>query len=105
MKSDACRSASRTEAVVTVEDCSNIIDLSFEDLRIYPNPNNGQFTITNSKKMTDVIITDLQGKVIYNSNYINLNKVNVELNNLERGMYMINIKTNEGMTTKTVTIH
>ena len=57
LKSDACRSASRTEAVVTVEDCSNIIDLSFEDLRIYPNPNNGQFTITNSKKMTDVIIT------------------------------------------------
>ena len=104
LKSDACRSASRTETVVTVEDCSNIIDLSFEDLRIYPNPNNGQFTITNSQEMTDVIITDLQGKVIYNSNNINLNKVNVELNNLERGMYMINIQTNDGMITKTVTI-
>ena len=96
---DACRSASRTEAVVTVEDCSNINELSFRDLTIYPNPNNGQFTITNSQEMTEVIITDLQGKVIYNNNNINLNKVNVELNDLERGMYMINIKTVDGRIT------
>jgi hypothetical protein len=101
---DACRSTGRTEAVVTVEDCSNIIDLSFEDLKIYPNPNNGLFTITNSQEMTDVVITDLQGKIIYNSRNINLKKVNVELNNFERGMYMINIKTNNGIVTKTVTV-
>ena len=102
----ACRSTGRTEAVVTVEDCSNtnIIDLSFEDLRIYPNPNNGLFTITNSQEMTDVVITDLQGKIVYNSRNINLTKVNVELNGLERGMYMINIKTIDGIITKTVTI-
>ena len=28
LKDDACRSASRTEAVVTVEDCSNILELA-----------------------------------------------------------------------------
>ena len=54
--------------------------------------------------MTEVIVTDLQGKVIYNNNNINLNKVNVELNDLERGMYMINIKTVDGRITKTVTV-
>jgi hypothetical protein len=104
LKADACTSASRTEAVVTVEDCSNINELSFKDLSIYPNPNNGQFTITNSQEMTEVIITDLQGKVIYNNTNINLNKVNVELSELERGMYMINIKTVDGRITKTITV-
>lgn len=100
---DACRSE-RTEAVVTVNDCSNINELSFKDLNIYPNPNNGQFTITNSQEITDVIITDLQGKVVYNNSNINLNNVNVELIDLERGMYMINLKTIDGMITKTVTL-
>jgi hypothetical protein len=99
-----CPSTTRTEAVVTVEDCSSIGELLFKDLNIYPNPNNGLFTITNSQEITDVIITDLQGKIVYNSRNINLNKVNVELNNLERGMYMINIETNDGMITKTVTL-
>ena len=100
---DACRSA-RTEAVVTVEDCSNINELSFKDLSIYPNPNNGQFTITNSQEMTELIITDLQGKVILDNVNINLNKVNIDLTDFERGMYMINIKTIDGMITKTVTV-
>jgi len=100
---DACRSE-RTEAVVTVNDCSNINELSFKDLSIYPNPNNGQFTITNSQEITELVITDLQGKVIYNNNNINLNKLNVELIDLERGMYMINIKTIDGMITKTITV-
>ena len=99
-----CTSPTRTEAVVTVEDCSNINELSFKDLSIYPNPNNGQFTITNSQEMTELIITDLQGKVILNNVNINLNKVNIDLTDFKRGMYMINIKTIDGMITKTVTV-
>jgi len=99
-----CRSTTRTEAVVTVEDCSNINELSFSDLNIYPNPNNGEFTITNSQEITELIITDLQGKIVFNNSSINLNKVNVELSNLERGVYMINIQTNDGMITKRITV-
>ena len=99
-----CRSTTRTEAVVTVEDCSNINELSFGDLNIYPNPNNGEFTITNSQEITELIITDLQGKIVYNNSSINLNKVNVELSNLERGVYMINIQTNDGTITKRITV-
>ena len=101
---DACTSLSRAGAEVVVNDCSNINELSFKDLNIYPNPNNGQFTITNSQEITELNIIDLQGKVVYNNNNINLNKVNVELVDLERGMYMINIKTIDGMITKTITV-
>jgi hypothetical protein len=54
--------------------------------------------------MTEVVITDLQGKIVYNSRNINLTKVNVELNNLERGMYMINIKTENDITSKTIVV-
>ncbi|MDA8670451.1 T9SS type A sorting domain-containing protein, partial [Flavobacteriales bacterium] len=89
LKDDACRSASRTEAVVTVEDCSNILELAKGDLDVYPNPNNGSFTVENSVDIVKLTITDVHGKIVQSINEINLNKVDVDLTDLEKGMYMI----------------
>jgi len=104
LKDDACVSATRTEAVVTVEECSNINESSFKDLNIYPNPNNGQFTIDNSELISEVFITDLQGKVVYSNVNVNSQKLNIEMDYLERGMYMINIKTENDITSKTIVV-
>ena len=54
-----CASSSRAEAV-TVEDCSNILEVASANLDIYPNPNNGQFVIGNSDLISNVTITDVQ---------------------------------------------
>ena len=99
-----CVSTTRTEAVVTVEDCSNINESSFKDLNIYPNPNNGQFTIDNSELISEVFITDLQGKVVYSNVNVNSQKLNIEMDYLERGMYMINIKTATDNISKTIVV-
>ena len=104
LKDDACVSTTRTEAVVTVEDCSNINELSFKDLNIYPNPNNGQFTIANSELISEVFITDLQGKTVYINTNVNSKNLNIEMDNLERGMYMINIKTETDNITETIVV-
>ena len=104
LKDDACRSASRTEAVVTVEDCSNINELAKGNLDIYPNPNNGLFTISNSEDIVKVTVTDVHGKIVQSINEINLNKVDVDLTNLERGMYMINVETNNGTVMESVIV-
>ena len=37
-------------------------------------------------------------------NEINLNKVDVDLTELERGMYMINVETNNGTLTESVIV-
>jgi hypothetical protein len=105
LKDDACRSSLRSEAIVNVEDCSiNINELGFNDLRIYPNPNNGLFTIDNSEMITDVFISNLQGKVVYSNMNVNSKKLNIDMNYLQRGMYMINIKTENDITSKTIIV-
>jgi hypothetical protein len=104
LKDDACVSATRTEAVVTVLDCSNILELAKGNLDVYPNPNNGLFTISNSEDIVKVTVTDVHGKIVQSINEINLSKVDVDLTELERGMYMINVETNNGTLTESVIV-
>ena len=104
---DACRSLSRTEAVVVLDSCNttSVSEVSFENLKIYPNPNNGSFTIANSELINSVVIMDLQGKVVYRNDILNLYNLNVNLENLDRGMYMINIISENEITTKSIIIN
>jgi len=68
------------------------------DIRFYPNPNNGMlnYSIINSEVFYDkIIIYSINGKII-NSYSINSNKGHINLN-LERGIYFIRIKNNDGI--------
>ena len=100
---DACTST-RTEAVVTVLDCSNITELSQGNMDVYPNPNNGEFVITTSNEVMNVTITDVRGKVVYTNNKVNNKTINVNLSDLEKGMYMINVETTNGTMTENIII-
>jgi hypothetical protein len=104
---DACRSLSRTEAVVVLDSCNTttVSEVSFENLKIYPNPNNGSFTIANSELINSVVIMDLQGKVVYRNSNLNLYNLNVNLENLDRGMYMINIISENEIITKSIILN
>ena len=104
---NACRSLSRTEAVVTLDSCitTSVSEVSFENLKIYPNPNNGSFTINNSELISSVVITDLQGKVVFRNNNLNIYNLNVNLENLDRGMYLINIISENEITTKSIILN
>ena len=80
-----------------IVDNINIIDL--ENLRldeynnteisIYPNPTTDYININSSEKNNTIKITDLTGKVILNE--VNTTKINVR--QLTKGIYIINIKT------------
>ena len=104
---EACRSLSRTEAVVVLDSCNttSVSEVSFENLKIYPNPNNGSFTIANSELINSVVIMDLQGKVVYRNSNLNLYNLNVNLENLDRGMYMINIISENEIITKSIIVN
>ena len=54
--------------------------------------------------MRDIIITDLRGKNVYTNKNLNSNYLNIELDYLDRGMYLVNIISKNGIITKPVII-
>lgn len=77
------------------------IDLPDEiEVSVFPNPTNGKFTIQNAKGY-EVIITDISGRTIYNSQIKTASK-NIDLS-LENGLFIVYLKSDTGVyTTKLI---
>ncbi|MCB0482759.1 MAG: T9SS type A sorting domain-containing protein, partial [Flavobacteriales bacterium] len=72
---------------------------------LFPNPNNGNFNIHMDNAhgaAVSIEVIDITGKIIHSENYgsiaTELNK-EVNLNNLNAGMYMLNLRANDKMET------
>lgn len=69
---------------------------------IYPNPAANVVNITNSENMlvNQIIIYDITGKQLSTQNYNNENQIQLNVENLASGAYMLYIQTNEGLAVK-----
>ena len=90
----------RTAVDAIVVDCTNILEIGLEEFSLFPNPNNGNFTIINEgvSEEIDLSITDIQGKVVF-SKTLNFNKGEqkaLSLENIERGIYLVHLNTDNG---------
>ena len=76
---------------------------------VYPNPNNGTFHIQLNEVVSDfkISIFDVTGKTVYtnefsqNSDLVKEIKIEEEIS---KGIYFMNIKTNDGLVTKKIII-
>jgi hypothetical protein len=62
---------------------------------VFPNPNNGVFTISNLKPNVLIEILDLAGRSIYKTKAKN-EKITIQLNDLEKGIYIYTITDKQG---------
>lgn len=91
------------------------IDVKVEEVnasnlvKVYPNPNNGSFTLqvnnTGAEKAT-VEITDLQGRVVFVSNYSAATQLNeqIDLSNFANGIYNVKVTMNNSVEVVKVTV-
>jgi subtilisin-like proprotein convertase family protein len=86
-----------------VEICTQTImplgtkDFSLDNFRIYPNPNNGTFNIaftSDADAEIKIGVYDISGRQIFNQSYpsTGLFSENLQLNNLQSGIYMVNVQ-------------
>ena len=61
---------------------------------IYPNPNNGNFTISlkeSTKNIHSIEITDILGSTVYKKEKIQTNAINIDISNHLKGIYFVKI--------------
>jgi PKD repeat protein len=86
---------------IFVDDCVGIIDYTTQsDVRIFPNPNDGFFTIKSSLTMSKVEITNMDGKIIFSEN-INDNKTTISSVSVN-GIYSVRIYLTDTNNNRTV---
>ncbi|MBW6482565.1 MAG: T9SS type A sorting domain-containing protein [Vicingaceae bacterium] len=71
---------------------------SNNSVKIYPNPNNGSFTITHNLEGKNYVleIVDVMGKVVHRQLLeIKSNKILIDIHQLSNGIYFINILNNQ----------
>ena len=84
---------------------------SFENFSLFPNPNNGSFTVKFNSNVTEdvaIIITDIRGREIYQKSYKSNGKFdeNINLNGIQAGVYLVSITSSEsGHVTKKIIVH
>ncbi|WP_456438600.1 T9SS type A sorting domain-containing protein [Psychroserpens sp.] len=76
---------------------------------IFPNPNNGEFTIklnSNSGKDIKVDVLDIRGRRIFNNVYTNNGDFNetVKLDNVQSGMYLVTVNDGNNEITKRIIV-
>jgi len=76
----------------------------FESVKVYPNPSSGIFIIAmDDESDAQVDVYDVQGKIVRSLKHSGF-KSEVNLNNLPKGMYFVNIKSEKYKITKKIAI-
>ncbi|MBC7641850.1 MAG: T9SS type A sorting domain-containing protein [Flavobacterium sp.] len=99
----------------SLEICSQVVtqlandSFNFENFSLYPNPNNGNFTVkfdSGSNSKINITVNDIRGRKISEKNYNNtgLFSENIQLNNVQSGIYLVTIKDGEKQIVKKIVI-
>lgn len=95
--------------VCTVLPALGIDENSFQDFSLYPNPNNGDFTVkftSTSSNDVKINVHDIRGRKVYEKSYFNTGAFNqnVNLGKTQSGVYLVTIVDGEKKIVKRIVI-
>jgi len=91
--------ASSTDTLLGVE----TVVISDGSFAVFPNPATNVINIANDNtKIKAITMTDLNGRIVKQSSFENLSKVQLNISELASGVYMMNIQSAEGEVTKKI---
>jgi hypothetical protein len=107
---DANGCTNTASATITVNVCTSVAEqVSLNGVSLFPNPNNGVFTIAVNVNIGDlvIVVTDMQGRVVYSSSENNVQNgftKQISLENEAAGLYFVNITSNGEQRTEKISV-
>ena len=78
-------------------------NVSASDFSVYPNPATNVVTVSNDKSsISNITITDLNGRVVKQNATNNVSKVELNISDLSSGVYLMNVTSDKGTATKKI---
>ena len=92
---NGCSDISACNSVIIVGVSKHLLS---EEIKIYPNPTSGNFSIDleNVSDMTELSIRDIHGRLVYSENIENKNLVDIKLDH-SAGIYLLTLKSEKGI--------
>ena len=92
-----------------LEDTFSVDEFGLDSFSIFPNPNNGEFTIklnSNSGSAIEVDVFDIRGRKIFKNSFTNTGDFNetISLNNVQAGMYLVTVNDGNNEVTKRIIV-
>jgi len=81
---------------IKIDLSTSISEINLDNVNVYPNPTNGIINITLNENVNveKIILTDLQGKIVYQNSQLS---TQINISNLSRGIYMLKVQSNNGI--------
>lgn len=80
----------------------SVNDIVSTKFNVYPNPATDVVTITNTESIgiDKITVTDINGRIVKTNNYNQQAEIQLNVSNLNAGVYILNVSTKEGTATK-----
>ncbi len=83
----------------------NVLELENLQIEIAPNPSSGILYISSDQeKLTSIVIYNTQGKIVKEFTPSNFHKIEIDLSNQRKGLYLIHIKSEKGISVQKIII-
>lgn len=91
--------ASKTSEQQVVEQSESVVD----PFIIYPNPNNGNFTIgLNDLQEGTIQIVDILGLTVYQSDFKNQSEIKIDIQDTKKGIYAVKVNAKNQVYTRKI---
>jgi hypothetical protein len=70
---------------------TNTQPINVIDFNVYPNPTNGTFVVEAEERINRVEVYNMVGQIVYNNSTFNSERVNVQLNTINKGIHIVKI--------------